>query len=276
MNEPYSINYPSDQKLFVSALRKLKDDTDVDSRSLAIETLFRSLIVDHGIDTDESKFDFVMDDGIDMMTRAIVDKDCSTLHIVQGFHILFAIAEDSKWHWQSVFDGIGGINGIMNLLEYHRMDSTILSNILFMMSKLSKFGFHRFQGSQIVRWLSFFDLVLEGVEENVNSLEVFRSFCLYMRIQSDNSCPPQEVHERILICVCRGLDAHPENLECQQVGQSILLRFQPDETTGVLRMVPANHNRTDTLQVSDISNSRTTRSRYSANPFGHSRCAPAA
>lgn len=256
-----------------TALRKLKDnERGGDSRSFAIETLFRSLIVDNGLGTEESKLDFVMDDGIDMVTRAIVESDCSTLHIVQGFQILFAIAEDSRWHWQSVFDGIGGIDGIITLLEHHRMDMTILSKVIFMLSKLSDYGVHRFQEFQIMRWLSFFDLILEGVEENVRDVETFKSFCLYMRADTEK-CPPHEVHGRILACVGIGLRVHREDSECQRLGESILLRFLSYDT-----MESTNQNRSTAPQNAPFSTNRRRKRGTIASSFssGYSRCAPAA
>eukprot|EP00980_Cylindrotheca_fusiformis_P013607 scaffold3502_cov111-Cylindrotheca_fusiformis.AAC.2 len=231
MNNDYCSNYQSEQENLLTALRKLKGDQD--SRSFAIEALFRSLVVDDSNEAEGSKFDFVMDDGIDMISSAILKDDCSTFHIIQGFKIIFAIAEDSKCHWQSVFGAIGEFDGIIRLLEHHHMNVSILSQVIFMMSKLCECGVHCFHPSQVLRWLCFFDLLLEGVEENLTNVELFRSFCLYIGVRQYENFPPQEVHERVLACVLLGMDAHRAISNCQLVGQAALrLPFQVVDTTG--------------------------------------------
>jgi hypothetical protein len=278
---PPDINFIShiERESTTTLMDRLKKDKDLHSpRSFdIIETLFRSLITNNGIETDESKFDFIMDDGIEQLTRAISDQHCSCLHIDQGFQILLAIAEDSCWHWQSIFDGIGGILGIMNLLEKHHLKESIFNDILFTMIRLMEYNVHHFQASQIVQWLSYFDLILEGVQENIDKPKVFHNFCRFLEIHNKGRAPPQETHQRIFCILCRGLEIH-------QLGQSLVTRFFVlDETNTIPRIV----FRYSTIQSTTMQHmtmttmgtlSPTSAKYLENNPFGgHSgRCAAAA
>ncbi|CAJ1961635.1 unnamed protein product [Cylindrotheca closterium] len=206
-------------------LRKLRRQEDY-SRSSVIETMFQSLIVNKEIEKEESKFDFIMDDGIEMMAQAILDRTCSSEHIAQGLRILFAIAEESRCHWISVFNGMGRVKGIFEFLEFYRLNSTILSKILFLMTKLAEHGIFHFKASHVIRSIWFFDLILEGLEEHPGSMDLYQAFCQYMGCYKKR-CPPREVHQRIVTYLMNGLASasNSNSLECKASGRSVLERF---------------------------------------------------
>lgn len=202
-------------------LRKLRRQ---DSRTAVIETMFQSLIVNKEIEKEESKFDFIMDDGINMMTKAIVDRKCSSEQVAQGFQILFAIAEECRCHWLGVFKGLGGIKGILDFLEFHRLDSFVLSKMMFLMVKLAEHDIFYFKASQVIQSIGFFDLILEGLEKHPDSPELYKLFCQYMKLY-EKRCPPPEVRQRIGTYLLNGITSHDINSECQAIGRSVLKRF---------------------------------------------------
>jgi hypothetical protein len=81
-------------------LRRLKEQTDMDSQSRTIERLHSSMIDDDGETSDASSLDFVMADGIELVASVLRDNNFPPLRKHQGFCILFTIANDSACHWR--------------------------------------------------------------------------------------------------------------------------------------------------------------------------------
>ena len=205
-------------------LRKLQQQDSPRRSSSLIETMFQSLIVDKEIEREESKFDFIMEDGVEIIAAVIKNKKCSSEQAAQGFRILFAIAEESYCHWLIVFHALGEMEGILRFLENHRLDSSVMNKIFFLMTKLAELGIFHFKASQALRCICFFDLVLEGLEQHRESTDLYQSFCMYMDCYR-MSCPPQEIRQRIGSYLLDGLARHEINLECQESGRSVLEWF---------------------------------------------------
>ena len=255
----------SKEENLVSLLQKLQDESScITSRYIAIEKLFRWLIIKNGIKSDEIQFDFVMSDGIDIMIYAIQQEGCPSQQIHQTFQILLEIAKSSKCHWQTIFKSIGGIDGIIKILEGRQMDYFILCDIFDMMTRLIQSDVLKIQGSQIVIWLSFYDLILEGMEANVSNLDTFYSFLQFIQIQTSHI----QMHQRIFSLFCRGRDAHVDDLRCQRLVQQQLNRFVQIETSDSLRMITMHDGTANSKTKATIDTKR------HLNSF--CRCAPAA
>lgn len=255
----------SKEENLVSLLKKLQDESScITSRYIAIEKLFQWLIIENGIKSDEIQFDFVMGDGIDIMIYAIQQEGCPSQQIHQTFQILLEIAKSSKCHWQTIFKSIGGIDGIIKILEGRQMEYSILCDILDMATRLIQSDVLKIQGSQIVIWLSFYDLILEGMEANVSNLDTFYSFLQFIQIQTSHI----QMHQRIFSIFCRGRDAHVDDLRCQRLVQHQLNRFVQIETSDSLRMIRMHDGTTNSKTKATIDTTR------HLNPF--CRCAPAA
>ena len=150
------------------------------------------------------------------------------------------------------------------------MESSILCDVLVVATRLVKSNVLKVTGSQFLLWLSFYDLILEGVEANIDNRDVLYAFLQFIQIQANQRLPPQEMHQRIFSTVCRGRDAHVDDFRFQTATQQQLHRFiQVEDSDDSLRIIVMVDGRNNNLkQQSGIDPAR-----YS-NPFR--RCAPAA
>jgi hypothetical protein len=129
-----------------------------------------------------------------------------------------------------------------------------------------KLGVLDFLPNQIIKWLRLFDLILDGVEINLDQAGAFVSFVSFLKKRVDNF-PPLEFHERIVSCLCRGLILHAADETCQTLGNSLLFRFVGQVAS--ITTMAANNTGTD-VRISTIFNDGYT------SPYGQNHCAPAA
>ena len=212
--------------MMLDILRNMKEDTCIESRSLALKDLFQRVMGDNELKSDANKLDFVMEDGIQTIVTVISSKGCPSLQVHQGMCILRTIADDSMFHLLSSFDAIGGLAGIVELLENHHTEATVLKDVFFLLYKLMKNEILNYDAEKVLRWMSLFDLLAEGVEANLHHVDVFKSFCFFLTI---NPSPPQELRQRITLCLRRGLSLHIDDDTCQSIGQSSLQNYKEQQ-----------------------------------------------
>jgi hypothetical protein len=208
-------------------LKTLKDETDGEAPTRTMEKLYKSLIDDaKNIKSDESMFDFVMEDGFKVVAEAIRQNHSSSLSVHQGFSVLFAIADDTPiCHWRCIWDSLGGLCGAISLLEDHRMDYFVVCDMLFLLSQTMEHGILLFEAKEMIQWLILLDLLLEGVENNLHEHEVCRSLCHFLR-KRENDFRLVEMHQRIIYCLSQGIALHTDEDEtCQSLGQTLLFCF---------------------------------------------------
>lgn len=205
----------------IDLLSELRNQEQPEKRTAALKRLYNELIVEKGLGSDATKMDFVMEDGIIIVAKAILDEHCPSSQVHQGMSISRIIANDSLFHLLGFYDAIGGLSGVLTLLENHRSDTNVLKDVLFMLYVLMKNKILSFGGEEMMKWLFLFDLILEGVDENLGHSEVFKSFCFFLTIQGSQS-PPQEMLGRTIACVNRGVELHAEDENSLSIGSSLV------------------------------------------------------
>jgi len=182
-----------------------------DQKRQMIKNLYLT-IVEEPEDTilDESEFDFVMGDGFELVAKAIQCRDATSVSIHQGLQVMKSIADETTCHWRSIGQSFRGTSGIIDMLEEHRFDPLILCDTIVLLSKLLEHRILKVNPSGILRWISLFDLIMEGVEIHFECAKLFAALCKLLT-QTGLESLPIECSQRIVFSVSRGMQLHMMN-----------------------------------------------------------------
>jgi hypothetical protein len=183
--------------------------------SAGIHELHGKIVVDSEGDKEKHNalcFDFLMEDGISLLTAAIRSDKVSPERVKQGFDVLFQVSEENACHWQDVWLSFGKLDGIILFLENHSSVKSSFARALDLCSRLSQFRLLQAEAEDTVRWLPFWGLLLEGVETFYEADErIFCSFCNLLDNQKDKWIP-LEIYGRISLLLTRGIQSERTNV----------------------------------------------------------------
>ena len=217
-------------------LFKLKSEKDVEQVSSSLTKLF-ALFDQHPDETydhqNEIRFDFFMEDGIQVVSNAIRCDNLDDNDIKQGLKLMFQLAEENACHWQCIWESMGQLDGMIHFLETHSANESLFTKALDLCRKISQFRLLGVEAKDLLRWMPLWDLLLCGVEFYIERSHVFFSFCHLLESQKDNLIP-LEMRARIHFTILRGLETlHPfapeENQFRITASLTVLSRFTLDE-----------------------------------------------
>ena len=202
---------------------------------------------------EEVRFDFLMEDGIQIISSMIrrIDMENGVIH--RGLNLLFQVAEDNACHWHCIWKSFGEREGMIQFLEAHCSNPDIFTSALNLCRRVSYFQLLCFEAKDLLRWMPLWDLLLCGIENYIDRCQdIFSLFCHFLESVNEDLIPV-EMHVRIQFALQRGLKALQQSsndFEFQAMTfDSVLSRYRKNdddgnnnhkEATSTRRMTPQN------------------------------------
>ena len=156
---------------------------------------------------EEVRFDFLMEDGIQILSNVIRRIDMENGAIYRGMNLLFQVAEENACHWHCIWTSLGEREGMIQFLEAHCTHPEIFSSALNLCRRVSYYQLLRFEAKDLLRWMPLWDLLLCGIENYIDRChDIFSMFCHFLESVNDDLIPI-EMHVRIQFALQRGLKA---------------------------------------------------------------------
>ena len=206
-----------------------------DSRKLSHALCELETTLENPVDEllDDVRFDFLMDDGIQIICNVIRRIDMESGAIQRGLSLLFLVAEENACHWHCVWKSLGEREGMIQFLESHCANPDIFTSALILCRRVSYFQLMRFEAKDLLRWMPLWDLLLCGIENYIERFhDIFSLFCHFLESVGDDLIPV-EMHGRIQFALQRGLKALQQSntdFEFQEMTfDTVLARYRHHE-----------------------------------------------
>lgn len=216
-------------------LKRVSDNQSSEDQCIALQMIRACLeestdasIVSPGVNEDESVLDFIMGDGIHVITKAILQNHTNSENVKQGLSILFCVAKETTCHWKTIWDSLGQLEGTTKLLESHQASPCIFAATLNLLTQTANCHLLEVEAKDYLRiWMPLWDLLLQGLERYQSESDIFLAFCTFLRMQQHTGIP-MEMHSRICLCLTYGTRIHHNNLECRTDGEYLLTQLNDE------------------------------------------------
>ena len=117
-------------------------------RGVTLEKIHRTL---RG--SEENRFDFIMEDGIAKMIEMLRSPSCQVNELSLVLSVIISVTDDAKYLWSSIWEAVGNVEVLVQLLQKHHHDKRVFRNLLRMIVELIQAKSLNFQNNQFVQWM---------------------------------------------------------------------------------------------------------------------------